>query len=138
MSQPKKGLIQEFKDFIATGDLMTFAIAFIMGAAISAVITSFVKNIALGLVGLFVKCKDIVNADNTITKNCGGLVGKGYKSVLWGDFLNDVVAFLILAVVVFAMFKAYSKLRPPKPETPEPTSTELLAEIRDDLRAARR
>jgi large conductance mechanosensitive channel len=136
MAVAKKGLIQEFKEFIATGDLVKIAVAFIIGGAVATVVTSFVKNIAMGIVGLFVKCKDIVDAKGDVTgKNCSGLVGKGWKSVLWGDFLNDVVTFLIIALVVFLLVKAYQKMVPEKVEEEGPSEVDLLTEIRDSLKA---
>jgi large conductance mechanosensitive channel len=132
----KKGLIQEFKEFIATGDLVKIAVAFIMGGAIGTVVTSFVKNIAMGIVGLFVKCKDIFDAKGDVTgQDCSGLVGKGWKSVGWGNFLNDVITFLIIALVVFMIVKAYRKMVPEVAEEAGPSEVELLTEIRDSLKA---
>ena len=133
----KKGLIQEFKEFIATGDLVKIAVAFIIGGAVATVVTSFVKNIAMGIVGLFVKCTDILGADGKATgeKNCSGLVGKAWRSVGWGNFLNDVVTFLIIAAVVFLIVKAYRKMIPDTAEAAGPTEVELLTEIRDSLKA---
>jgi large conductance mechanosensitive channel len=135
MAVAKKGLIQEFKEFIATGDLVKIAVAFIIGGAVGTVVTSFVKNIAMGIVGLFVKCTDITDAKGDVTKNCSGLVGKGWRSVKWGDFLNDVVTFLIIAIVVFLLVKAYRKMVPEKVEDEGPSETDLLTEIRDSLKA---
>jgi len=135
MAVAKKGLIQEFKEFIATGDLVKIAVAFIIGGAVGTVVTSFVKNIAMGIVGLFVKCTDITDAKGDVTKNCSGLVGKGWRSVKWGDFLNDVVTFLIIAIVVFLLVKAYRKMVPDKVEEAGPSETDLLKEIRDSLKA---
>ena len=59
-SEPKKSWWQEFKEFATTGDLMTIAVAFIMGLAVKGLIDSFVKDIFMGTVGLIVDCKDIV------------------------------------------------------------------------------
>ena len=133
----KKGLIQEFKDFISTGDLVKIAVAFIIGGAVATVVTSFVKNIAMGIVGLFVKCTDILGADGTPTgeKNCSGLVGKAWRSVGWGNFLNDLVTFLIIAAVVFLIVKAFRKMVPDTAEADGPSEVELLTEIRDSLKA---
>jgi large-conductance mechanosensitive channel len=57
----KKSMVQEFKEFITTGDLMSVAVAFIMALAIKAVIDSFVKDIFTGVLGLFVKCEAILD-----------------------------------------------------------------------------
>jgi large conductance mechanosensitive channel len=138
MSLPKKGMIAEFKDFIATGDLMTIAVAFIMGAAIKAVIDSFVKDIVMGIIGLFAKCKDILDATGKATgeKNCaGGLTGKAYKSIAYGSFINQILQFVIIGFVVFMMIKAYKKMtnRTLVAAGPTPDQT-LLGEIRDLLK----
>ena len=63
----KKGLIQEFKEFVTTGDLMSIAVAFIMGLAVKGLIDSFVRDIFTGTIGLFVKCNDIVDAAGKVT-----------------------------------------------------------------------
>ena len=134
----KKGLVQEFKEFIATGDLMSVAVAFIMGLAIKNVIDSFVKDIFTGTVGLFVKCTDILDAAGVATgkQDCSGIAGKAYKSVLWGSFLNQVVSFLLTAVVVFAIVKLYRSMVKPAPE-PEagPSDNDLLKDILQTLKA---
>jgi large conductance mechanosensitive channel len=137
MAVAKKGMIQEFKEFITTGDLMSIAVAFIIGSAVAKVIASFVKDIVMGIVGLVIKCKDILGADGKPTgeKNCSGIAGKAWKSVGWGNFLNEVVGFLILAFVVFMMMKAYRKMVPAKADGP--TDNDLLGEIRDLLKTGR-
>ena len=57
----KKSIIQEFRDFVTTGDLMTIAVAFIMGAAVKQLIDSFVNDVMIGLIGLMVPCKDVLD-----------------------------------------------------------------------------
>ena len=70
----KKGLVQEFKEFLTTGDLMSIAVAFIMGLAVKGLIDSFVKDIFTGTIGLFVECKDILDATGKkIGSDCSGL-----------------------------------------------------------------
>jgi len=132
----KKGFIQEFKEFLATGDLMTIAVAFVMGAAVKAVIDSFTKDIFTGVLGLFVKCTDVIGADGKPTgvKDCSGLTGKAYKSIAWGSFLNSVINFIIIAFVVFLLLKAYKKFRAKEEAAAGPSEVELLTEIRDTLR----
>ena len=130
----KKGLIQEFKEFIATGDLMSIAVAFIMGAAVKAVIDSFVADIFTGVLGLFVDCNETPLADGTTVKSCSGLAGKAYKSVGWGNFLNAVITFIIIAFVVFMLVKAYKKMTKRELAQDGPTDIALLTEIRDLLK----
>ncbi len=126
----KKGLIQEFKEFVLTGDLVAIATAFIIGAATAALVTSFTKDIAMGIVGLFVKCKDLADG----SKDCSGLTGKAWKSVQWGNFLNNVVTFLIILGVVFLIVKAYRKAVAAKIEVAGPSEADLLGEILAELK----
>src|SRR5436190_15816221 len=87
----KKGLWGEFREFLTTGDLVSIAVAFVMGLAVKALIDSFVKDIFMGAIGLAVKCKPILDATGKkVGDDCSGLVGKAYKSVAWGSFLNTV------------------------------------------------
>jgi large conductance mechanosensitive channel len=134
----KKGMIQEFKEFLVTGDLMSVAVAFIMGAAIKAVIDSFVSNIFLGIIAIFLP-KDVVNF--------GGLAigdekfdAKGVslgKPLKYGQFIDDIIKFVTLAFVVFMLIKAYKKLSGKALAQDGPSTNDLLAEIRDSLKAGR-
>ena len=115
-----------FKDFIMRGNLVELAVAFIMAGAFAKVVEAFVKVI-MALLG---KLGGTPNFDD-------------WKpgSVPVGAFLTALVAFLILAVVVyFGLVKPYeaAKKRFEKPADPEDTEMSLLAEIRDELRAQRR
>jgi len=106
----EKGLVQEFKEFLTTGDLMSIAVAFIMGLAVKGPIDSFVKDIFTGTIGLFVKCTDILDAmGKKIGQDCSGLTGKAYKSLAWGSFLDAVINFVIMAFVVFWIVKVYKR-----------------------------
>ena len=135
MSTPKKGLIQEFKEFIMTGDLMSIAVAFIMGAAVKQVIDSFVKDIFTGVLGLFGGCKDVKGADGTVTQQCVSFADKKWKTVGWGSFINTVINFIIISLVVFLLVKAYKKAtkRGLAQDGPTPDQA-LLTEIRDLLK----
>lgn len=133
----KKGLAQEFKEFLTTGDLMSIAVAFIMGLAVKGLIDSFVKDIFTGTIGLFVKCTDIIDqaTGNKIGQDCSGLTGKAYKSLAWGNFLNSVVNFVIMVFVVFWIVKVYKRATKRQLATDGPSEVDLLTEIRDHLKA---
>jgi large conductance mechanosensitive channel len=134
---PKKGLIQEFKEFIVTGDLMTIAVAFIMGVAIKALIDSFVNDIVMGAIGLMVKCTDITDANGVPTgkKDCTGIAGKAYETVKWGAFINQVVVFVLTALAVFGLVKFYRAATKRDLSTAGPSQVDLLTEIRDELKS---
>lgn len=133
----KKGIIQEFRDFIATGDLMTIAVAFIMGAAVKQLVDSFVNDVVMGLIGLMVPCKELTDADGVATgvKDCTGIAGSAYKSFAYGSFLNQVVVFLLTAAAVFALIKFYKAATKRDLAKAGPSQVDLLTEIRDELRA---
>jgi large conductance mechanosensitive channel len=126
-------MLQEFKDFIAKGNVMDMAVGIIMGAAFTAIVTSLVDDLVNPLIGLFVGGIDF-----------GALsVGVGDAQFMYGNFINAVIKFLIIAWVVFLLVKGVNRMRTmaegekkAAPEAPKgPTQEELLAEIRDALKA---
>ncbi len=128
-----KKLMEEFKAFIAKGNIIDMAIGVIIGGAFSGLVTSLLDNIISPILGFF---------------SYGGINGFSitlFKAELRiGAFIMDVVNFLIMAAVVFLIMKAVTTLlsnmkkqqeeapaAPPKPTKEE----ELLTEIRDLLKA---
>lgn len=135
-TEPKKNLLQEFKDFIATGDLMTIAVAFIMGAAVKSLIDSFVNDVVMGIIGLFVKCEEITDSvTGKVTKDCTGIAGKEYRSLKWGAFINQAITFLLITLAVFVLVKLYRAATKRDLINSGPSEVDLLTEIRDELRA---
>lgn len=126
-------MIQEFKDFIAKGNVMDMAVGIIMGAAFTAIVTSLVDDLVNPLIGLFVGGIDFSAMS----------AGVGDAQFMYGNFINAVIKFLIIAWVVFLLVKGVNRMRAmaegPKEEAPEepkgPTQEELLMEIRDALKA---
>ena len=126
-------MLQEFKDFIAKGNVMDMAVGIIMGAAFTAIVTSLVDDLVNPLIGLFVGGVDF----------SGMSAGLGDAQFMYGNFINAVIKFLIIAWVVFLLVKGVNKMRAmaegekePEPEAPKgPTQEELLIEIRDALKA---
>ncbi len=126
-------MIQEFKDFIARGNVMDMAVGIIMGAAFTAIVTSLVDDLVNPLIGLFVGGIDFSAMS----------VGVGDAQFMYGNFINAVIKFLIIAWVVFLLVKGVNRMRDmaakkeePAPEEPKgPTQEELLTEIRDALKA---
>jgi large conductance mechanosensitive channel len=118
-------MLKGFKEFIMRGNLVELAVAFIIGGAFATVVTSF-SAVILGLVGLLTGGKEF-EFDNF----------EPY-GIPVGEFLTALVAFLLLALVVyFFVVTPYNKLqeRRAKGEEPTPPSEEvtLLTEIRDLL-----
>ena len=127
-----KNFLKEFKDFIATGNLVEVAVAFILALAIKAVIDSFMSGIVNPLIGAIVGKP---NLDNFLTIT----VRKGEPDqaiISVGVVLTQVISLIIVGLVLFLIVKAYNKMRKPADAAPAgPTEVELLTEIRDSLRA---
>jgi large conductance mechanosensitive channel len=129
------GFIQEFKEFVLTGDLMTIAVAFIMAALIKDVITSFINDIFNGVLGLFIG--DCKTDPDTKKQTCTVLSDKAWKGIQYGSFLNTLFTFVITAFVVFLLIKAYRKATGRGLATDGPGTNDILLEIRDELRQSR-
>ena len=132
------GMLKEFKDFAMKGNLVDIAVGFVMGAAFKQVVTSFTGGIVSPLIGLifntdFKDLKWVVKEG--VADDAGKVVGE--VAVLYGDFLTNVIDFIIVAFVMFLIVKgvnATKKKEEPAPEAPKgPSQEDLLAEIRDLL-----
>ena len=123
-------IIKEFKEFAFKGNVVDLAIAVIIGAAFSKIISSFIDDIITPLL-----LKPALDAANI--KNIEGLVI--WETVKYGSFLAAVINFLLIAFVLFLLIKGInaSKRKKVAEEIPLPPSKEeaLLAEIRDILKS---
>ena len=123
MAEEKKGLIQEFKEFIDKGNAMDMAVGVIIGGAFTAIVTSLTTDIISPLISLL----------------SGGQAGEDGV----GGFLSAIINFLIVAIIVFLMVKAFngmkdagSKLRKkdegePEPEMEPPTCPFCMEEVKE-------
>lgn len=132
-------MLKEFKEFAMKGNLVDIAVAFVMGAAFNKVVTSFTGGIVSPLIGLIFN-SDFNDLKHVITPGtfdeAGNLTGE--IAVLYGEFLTNVIDFIIVAFVMFMIIKGINRMKKkeePAPEAPKgPTQEELLAEIRDLLK----
>lgn len=127
-------MLKEFKDFINKGNLVDLAIAFVLGGAFAALVTSFIDNVVMGIISQIAGKPnfDEVMQFGTAKKNAAGVL---QKPIRIGSFITTVVNFLILAFVVFIVVKAYNKAKKSTAAAAGPSSTDqLLMEIRDSLR----
>ena len=124
-----KNLWHEFKDFVNKGNLVTIAVAFVLGAAFKTVIDSVTGTPDNpGLVGGILGA--IFGGDQPNFNNRGVTVNGSFIPL--GGFLSSVLNFLVVALVVFLIVKAYNAFK--RREADGPTEIELLTEIRDSLR----
>jgi large conductance mechanosensitive channel len=132
-------MLKEFKEFAMKGNLVDIAVGFVMGAAFKQVVTSFTGGIVSPLIGLIFKA-NFNDLKWVITEGVADEAGKvtGEVAVLYGEFLTNVIDFIIVAFVMFIIIKGINKMKKkeePAPEAPKgPTQEELLGEIRDLLK----
>jgi large conductance mechanosensitive channel len=134
----KKGFLREFREFIASGNLIQLAVAFILGAAIAAVIKSFTDDIMMQLVAAIFGKPDFSDVTITLRHNVGhDADGHSIDAVLRvGTFLNALISLVLTGLVLFVIVKLYNNMRrKQEEEAPGPTEVELLTQIRDELRA---
>lgn len=133
------GMLKEFKDFAMKGNLVDIAVAFVMGAAFNKVVASFTGGIVSPLIGLIFN-SDFKDLKYIIKDGVADETGKtiGEVAVLYGDFITNVIDFVIVAFVMFMIIKGINKMKKkeePAPETPAgPSDNDLLTEIRDLLK----
>lgn len=120
-----KNFLKEFKDFIATGNLIELAVAFILAAAVKVVIDSFVNDIMMQIIAAIFGQPDFSRIGIDI----------GDARILIGNFINTVISLLIIGFVLFMIVKAYNRFKKTAPEAAAEPSEEvvLLTQIRDAL-----
>lgn len=99
-------MLKEFKDFIARGNVMDLAVGVIIGAAFTAIVKSLVANIINPFIGLFLGKIDFSEL----------IFSVGNAHFKYGLFINSIINFLIIALVVFLMVKMINKLMVKKEE----------------------
>ncbi|MEZ4787077.1 MAG: large-conductance mechanosensitive channel protein MscL [Flavobacterium haoranii] len=132
-------MLKEFKEFAMKGNLIDIGVGFVMGAAFNKVVSSFTGGIVSPLIGLIFQ-SDFKDLKYVITEgkpNAEGVI-EGEVAVMWGEFLTNLIDFIIVAFVMFMIVKAVNAMKKkevPAPAAPAgPTQEELLAEIRDLLK----
>ncbi|CAL2058102.1 large-conductance mechanosensitive channel protein MscL [Tenacibaculum sp. 190524A05c] len=133
------GMLKEFKDFAMKGNLVDIAVGFVMGAAFNKVVASFTGGIVSPLIGLLFNA-DFKDLKYVIKEGVADASGKvsGEVAVLYGEFITNVIDFIIVAFVMFMIVKGVNAMKKKEEEAPAPpagpTQEELLAEIRDLLK----
>ncbi len=140
-------VLNEFKDFIAKGNVMDMAVGIIIGAAFTAIVTSLVGDLINPIIALFTGGIDFSGWFYVLGEGeCASVAActeAGVSVFAVGNFIMAVINFLIVAFVVFMLVKMVNRIKsaaekPAEPVAEEPkgpTAEELLAEIRDALKA---
>ena len=141
-------MINEFKDFIAKGNVMDLAVGIIIGAAFTAIVTSLVGDLINPIIGLVLGGVDFTSMYIVLSGNVPAGAGlqvardSGAAVFAYGAFITACINFLIIAFVVFILAKAVNRLKAaaekPDDVAPEvetgPSELDVLIEIRDQLR----
>ena len=122
-----------------TGNVVEFAVAVIMAGAIGAVVTGFVNNIVMPVVGHFSGGIDFADKKLVLDEavvDAAGAVTSPENSIMWGSWINTIINLLIVGLVMFMIVKSYNKMKKPAPDAPPagPSDNDLLMEIRDALK----
>ena len=127
---------KEFKEFIFTGNVIDFAIAVILAGAVGLVVTGFVNDIIMPIVGQASGGVDFSNLKHVLTPASGVEGSDGFvaeNAIRWGKWVNSIINLLIVGFVLFMLGKAKIKFMGAAPD-PDPTPDQaLLTEIRDAL-----
>jgi len=129
-----KSFIEEFKAFAMKGNVIDLAVAVVIGAAFGKIVSSLVENIITPLIGLLMRGVDFTALSYTV----------GEATVTYGVFIQSIIDFLIVALVIFMVIKVINRAQKTlegEPEAAEPDKSaepteevKLLREIRDNLR----
>lgn len=120
-----KNMLNEFKDFINKGDVVTIAVGLVMALYFKTVVDKFIEGVITPIIAAI--------AGESSYEQIGFDIGDARISI--GLVLGAIIDFVIVAFVLFLVVKAYNKMRKPEESAPAgPTEVELLTEIRDSLR----
>ena len=115
---------KEFKEFIARGNVIDLAVAVIIGVAFGKIITSLVEGVIMPPIGLALGKVDFSNLFIDLSGqhpvSLADAQLKGLPVIAYGMLINDIITFLIIALVIFLIVKAVNRLRaapPPPPNT---------------------
>lgn len=143
-------ILGEFKTFIARGNVLDLAVGVIIGGAFGKIVTSLTESVIMPVVGwisggtdfsrYFVRLGDVPADFKGDAASYADLKAAGVPMIGYGDFITQAVNFLIVAFIIFLIVKAVNRMtEKPADEAPAapagPTEVELLAEIRDALKA---
>jgi len=135
-------MLKEFRNFIMTGNVIDLAVAVILAGAVGAVVKGFVTLVMMPIIGEFtggVNFADLKYVLSEAVVGADGVVTKPENAIMYGAWINTIISLVMIGFVLFLIVKAYNKTKKPVEEAPAapagPTQEELLAEIRDAIKA---
>ena len=138
-------MLKEFKEFAMRGNVMDMAVGIIIGAAFGKIVTSLVNDVVMPPIGLLLGNMDFsnlfLNLSGTHYASLAEAQAAGAAVVKYGAFINTVLDFVIVAVVIFLlirMINQFKRKQEAAPPAAPPAEVQLLTEIRDTLKAQSR
>ncbi|MEM6971846.1 MAG: large conductance mechanosensitive channel protein MscL [Pseudomonadota bacterium] len=141
-------MLNEFREFAIKGNVVDMGVGIVIGAAFTTIVTSFVEDVVNPIIGLFTGGIDFsglfLNLSGQDVASATQAKEQGLAVITYGVFINAVISFLIVAWILFFVIRGVNALKraaepEPEPEAPAatPEDVQLLAEIRDLLKAER-
>ncbi|MFZ1750992.1 MAG: large-conductance mechanosensitive channel protein MscL [Saprospiraceae bacterium] len=127
-------MLSELKNFLFKGNILELAIAVIVAGAFGGIISSFTEDILMPPLGLLIGGVDFSDLSLVLKAAEGDTPA---VAINYGKWINTIISFIILAVILFYVMKVYKKINPPAPVVSAPvgpTQEELLTQIRDLLK----
>ena len=124
-----KGFVQEFRDFIARGNVVDLAVGVIVGAAFTKIITSLVEGILMPPIGLvtgridFTSLFWVLDRSKPRPASLAEAKTAGIPVIAYGQFVNDLITFLIVAFIIFLIVKRANRLWSDEPAASEEPTT---------------
>ena len=137
----KKGIVSEFKEFNTRGNVMDMAVGIIIGGAFTAIVQSLVNDLLMPVIGALFGGIDFSTL-KYVVRAADEAAGIEEAAIKYGSFIQAIVNFLLIAIVIFLLVKGINKMRrkneePAPAPAPDPEPSEevkLLTEIRDALK----
>jgi len=121
-------MFREFREFINRGNVIDLAVAVIIGAAFGKIITTLVEGVVMPPVGLLLGKTDfaslfyVLDTAKGVPASLADAKAKGVPVIAYGQFLNDVINFIVVAFVVFLVVKAYNRTKSKQATDAAPTT----------------
>jgi large conductance mechanosensitive channel len=112
-------MLREFREFISRGNVLDLAVGVIIGAAFGKIVTTLVENVIMPPIGLLLGRIDfsslffVLDATKGVPVSLADAKAKGIPVIAYGQFINDIVGFLIVALAVFLLVKQVNRLKRP-------------------------
>ena len=110
-------MLKEFRDFVARGNVLDLAVGVIIGAAFGRIVTTLVEGVIMPPIGLLLGRTDfsglflVLDSSQGVPMSLADAKTKGIPVIAYGQFINDIVSFVIVALAVFMLVKQVNRLK---------------------------